>query len=443
MAVLTGFWIGMDTDRLQPVSRPWARGIKISMSLVLAAITLVGMPLTQGTRFYYQAVRASYADQWSNVIDYLQRAVALSPQSWVYPRQLGFSYGYLAGEDPTYRLQAMAWYDQALQSMDRLPLDQANYACLLWDNGEQNRAIEAMTQARNLDPENGLYHFNLGYYLESEERYEEAWPEYALFVADQPEYLHSDYWQQTKLRQDNLPLILEMAIDRIKEREGEISLSLARLYTEAGYFDEALEVYAQLEPVTNNLADIHLGRAKVYLAMEKLDQALAELELALALEPDLVLAYQYRGDIYLRRGQLEQARQNTELALSLQPSSALYYQRAQISVAKNEVQKALGQYEAAIIQAQTPPHFRTDYALAARILTRRVSLARELLPCIMIPYVTDELVLPALAKGELLEAEGQWTEAAQVYQLGLSFAPNESRLERRLEKLCRQHPASC
>ncbi len=402
MAILFGFWAGIGV-RQQPLSPSWARGINITASVVLVIVVVFGLPITRGTRAYNQAVLASYIGDWKNTINHLQKAIALSPPTWIYFRQLGFAYGYLARENPLYRDQAIIQYKEALQAMDQLPSDHANLSCLLWENGDHGQAIQAMTRARNLDPDNALYQLNLGRYLEAQYRYDEAWDEYAQFISEQPAYLHSSYWQQTRPRRDNLSIILTRAVDRLIETQGEDSIHLANLYTEAGYLTEGLRIYNELQPTTDELANIHLGRAKVLLAMQKLDQALAELEAAIALRPDLALAYQYRGNIYLQQGRLDEAYHDTQLALSMAPSAASYYQRGQIAEAQGNIQEALQQYDIAIAQAQTLPHFRTLYNVAVETLTRRVPLAEEHLPCLEFPYITDDLVLPTLAKENLLE----------------------------------------
>jgi putative inorganic carbon (HCO3(-)) transporter len=446
-SLLFGFWIGLDSQ-LQPLSprlgkRTWI--VNLAASAVLVVITVFGLRVTSGLKAYNQAVRATAIGKhpcgigdWTAAVDHLQEAIALSPQSRFYRRQLGFAYGYLATENPVYRPQAIAYYQETLRTMDRLAFDHANFSCLLWENGEQAQAIQEMTRGRELDPNNNLYHLNLGRYLEAQGHYDQAWDEYARALSHGPRHLHSDYWERSSLRKEHMPTILERAIEETIQLHGANSLSLARLYTYAGYFTEALRVYDQLQGTTGDPSAVHIGRAEVWLGMGELDQALVELETAIAQNPWAALAYHYRGSIYLEQNQLSEAVQNTQAALFLAPTPASYYQSGRIAEAQGDMQTARQQYEAAFSQATLPFYNRYVTEVAGRI-----PFAEEWLPCLIIPRITDELVLPTLAEGNLLEREGHFAEAVRIYRRLLSYEPDEPRVKGRLEELCRQHPDSC
>ncbi|HID61223.1 MAG TPA: tetratricopeptide repeat protein [Anaerolineae bacterium] len=320
--------------------------------------------------------------------------------------------------------------------MDQFALDHANFSCLLWENGDHTRAVQEMVQARDLDPDNGLYHLNLGRYLEAQGRYVDTWDEYARSLSCQPVYLRSGYWQQTELRREHRPTILAQAMDRLAK--GSPSLRQAYLYTLVGDFPEAWRVYEALLQTAGASDRVRIGRAEVLLARGKPDQALAELEAAIALNPQAAWDYYYRGAIYLKQNRLHEAAQNTEAALFLASEPAFYYQSGQIARLQGDIQKALRQYEAAVARAAF--HFSTRYAVE---VAKRPPLAEECLPCLTIPRVTDDLVLPTLAEGELLKQEGQWLAAAQVHRRLLTYEPDETRVKEKLEQLCRQHPEGC
>ncbi len=437
VSVLFGFWIGLDSQP-QPLSSRWAWTVNLAAGFVLVMVTAFGLRVTQGLKAYNQAVRATATGDWAAVVDHLQQAVELSPGSRFYPRQLGFAYGYLAAENPVYRAQAIARYQKTLRDMDQFALDHANFGCLLWEDGERDQAVREMARARDLDSESALYHLNLGRYLEAQGDYDRAWEEYARLLSREPRYLRSDYWEQANPRREHLPAILERAIEETTGLEGANSLRLAHLYTYAGRFDDALRVYDRLQGAADAPADVHVGRAEVWLEMGELDRALAELETAVALNPRTALAYHYRGTIYLKQNRLGEAAQNTEAALFLSPTPASYYQSGQIARAQGNLPEALRQYEAAFVRA-TPPF----YPRYAPEVARRAPFAEERLPCLVIPRVTDELVLPTLAEGDLLEGEGRWAEAVQVYRRLLSYEPDEPRVKERLKQLCQQRPDSC
>jgi tetratricopeptide (TPR) repeat protein len=445
MATLFGLWVGL-VFQPRPLPRLWGRIVNLIASIVLVMTTAFGLRVTQGLAAYGRAAHATATGDWVAAAEHLKEAIKWSPQSRFYHRQLGFVHGYLAlrlrsgqaAENPVYRSQAITQYKETLQVMDQFALDHANLSCLLWENGDPTQAIQEMTRARDLDPDNGLYRLNLGQYLEAQGNYNQAWDEYAWFLSHRPRHLHSSYWQQASPRKEHLPTILERAIEETITTEGADSLNLARLYTYAGYFSDALRVYDQWQGTNDDSTDAHIGRAEVWLAMGKLDQALTELEMAIALNPQAALAYHYRGSVYLRQNQLSEAAGNTEVALYLAPTLASYYQSGQIAQAQGDIQTARQRYEAAIAQATSP--YYTRYAVE---VAKRPPFAEERLPCLVIPRITDELVLPTLAEGNLLESEGHFAEAAQVYRRLLSYEPNEPRVKDRLERLCRQHQTSC
>lgn len=224
--------------------------------------------------------------------------------------------------------------------MDQFALDHANFSCLLWENGDHTRAVQEMVQARDLDPDNGLYHLNLGRYLEAQGRYVDTWDEYARSLSCQPVYLRSGYWQQTELRREHRPTILAQAMDRLAK--GSPSLRQAYLYTLVGDFPEAWRVYEALLQTAGASDRVRIGRAEVLLARGKPDQALAELEAAIALNPQAAWDYYYRGAIYLKQNRLHEAAQNTEAALFLALEPAFYYQSGQIARLQGDIQKPCG-----------------------------------------------------------------------------------------------------
>ena len=442
MATLFGFRVGLANrgNLLTPDQARWTNLIAVAG---LVAITVLGLFLTLGTRAYYRAVSASYQGDWPAVVKNMHRAIALSPSSWVYARQLGLGYGYLSRDEPAYLDPALAHYRQAMAEMDRLAPDQANLGCLLWADGEREQAIESIRQALRLKPENRLYLLNLGYYLEAAGRDDEAIAEYARLLSDRPEFLGASYWQQTRWRQKNLPTMIDRAANQLIEEAGNPSEKLARLYLAAGYYDDAGQLLDELEQLNDNSPAVQLGRAELLIEQAEFDRARAELDKVLARDPNLAKALLLRVRVDLARNQLEQAMLDTEKALALELGAAAHYQRGQIAELQGDADGALQQYQSAITLARPSIEAYTYYDDAIEVLTRRVPLAQEHLPCLMRPYVTDEFLLPALALGRLLERENRWPEAAGLYQQLLAFEPDEPQVKARLDQLCRQQPDRC
>jgi len=441
MATLFGFRVGLAEHGgvLAPGRAKW---VTLMAVVGLVAVTIVGVFLTLGTRAYYRAVSASHRGDWPAVVNNMQRAVDLSPQSWIYPRQLALAYGYLSRDDPANLDPAIAHYRLAMKDMDRLAPDQANLGCLLWKNGARDQAIESIRQAGRLKPENRLYQLNLAYYLEAAGLDDEARDEYARLIAEEPEFLRTSYWQQTRWREENLPAIIEQVAEQWVEKAGSPSLGLAHLYAEADYFSEAALLYDQLVPVNDSPA-VHLGRAELLIEMAEYDRAGVELEKVLARNPNLAKALLFRARIHLAQDELDQAFVDIEKSLALETSATVHYQRGQIAELQGDTELALEQYESAIALARPSMEAYSYYDNAIEVLTRRVAPAEEHLPCLMRPYVTDEFVLPTLALGTILEQKFRWTEAVKFYQQVLAYEPNEAQVKARLNQLCQEQPDSC
>jgi len=398
-AVIFGLWAGL-IFQPRSLSPRLSRIVNLIAAIVLIAITVWGLRIARGLAAYNQAVRATVEDDWTAAAAHLQEAIGLSPQSEFYPRQLAFVYGYLSAQDQSYRPLAVAQYEKGLQSMGQFAPDRANFACLLWEDGERDRAIQEMSAACDLEPRESIYHLNLGRYLEAQGHYEEAWDEYARALSLQPEYLASGYWRQSAARQEHLPAILNRAVAQLLQKEGWPSFRQAELYVQAGDFSSAWAILEKTEQAQDR---IHIGRAEVLLSTGEYKEAMAELEAAIELNPRAAWAYYYRSAIYLQQNRLSEAAHNTEAALFLASKPAFYYQSGQIAQAHGDVQEALRQYEMAV--AQAAPSFSTRYALEA---AKRQPLATGYLPCLIIPRPAEEL-----------------------------------RAQEKLEELCRQHPDSC
>jgi hypothetical protein len=203
VAILAGFWLAPQN------SGAAARRLAVAgAGLVLLAVTAAGWWSVQHIAAYNQAVQAANGGNWALAYTRLQQADALAPGTPFYARQLGVAAGFLAQTEPAYQANAITHYRAALAQVDRLAVDHANLACLLWANGQADDAITEMTAARTLDPYNSVYRLNLGAYLEAGGQFEAALPEYVRVLAAQPDTQQSAFWQETPARAAALPELL-------------------------------------------------------------------------------------------------------------------------------------------------------------------------------------------------------------------------------------------
>ena len=203
VAVLAGFWLA--PQNFGGAARRWTAALA---GLALLAVTAAGWWSVQHLAAYDQAVQAANSGNWALAYTRLQQADALAPDTPFYARQMGVAAGFLAQTEPTYRATAIAHYRAALAQVNRLAVDRANLACLLWANGQADDAITEMTAARTLDPHNPTYRLNLGAYLEANGQFETALPEYAAALAAQPDTQQAAFWDETPARAAALPELL-------------------------------------------------------------------------------------------------------------------------------------------------------------------------------------------------------------------------------------------
>ncbi|MFZ5915503.1 MAG: O-antigen ligase family protein [Chloroflexota bacterium] len=386
-ATLFGLWAGLAFPP-RPFPPRWARLVNAIAAIVLLTVTAFGWQVTRGLAAYDRAVQASTLPDWAATAAYVQQAIAISPRSSFYARQLGLAYGHLAAQEPAYRPLALEQLTASLSVAGGPALDWANQSCLHWQSGHVDQAIEAMVMARLLEPDEALYALNLGHYLESQGRYQQAWPAYAEAIHLQPAYLRADFWQQTPARRENLSTVVALAAQRIAATAGSPSLRLAELYTQAGDLAAAWRTLEALEHGETLLDQLHIARAEVWLARGESDAALAELDAALAANPQAAWAYYDRAIIHLSRHRLTLAEQNIEAALYLAPEPAFRTLQGQIAQAR-------GDPDVAIQHDQLAPAFYTRYAVE---IARRPPLAQERLPCLILPGVADD---PAPVAGPL------------------------------------------
>ncbi len=421
----------------------WTFPVTITALLILAATTLVGASHICHIAAYNQAVAAANQNDWSVARDYLQQATELAPNLSFYRRQLGLVSGYLATQNdstgPAQRQQAIDHYRAALAGLDRLAIDHANLACLLGQAGQPEAASRELALALELEPNQPLYALNLGYYLEQMGDYPAAWAYYADVLAAWPDYLPAAYWSQTQPRREARPAIIVAAAQKLAERGAETAPPLLQLFLYASDLESAWQVYEQY--LAGETVAGHLARGRLLIAEQRLAEAQAAYEAALALDPAAGEAYLGLSQIALAQQRVPEAVQLAEAALFLAENPDTLYQAALALTAAGADTRAVELYEAAFKQLTAvddpnPARYATEVA-------RRRPLPLNTLPCLIQLYPTQRLIDLTLAESNLLEQQGDYTAAGQVYQRLLAIEPQAAAVRAALATLCRQQPQVC
>ena len=146
----------------------------------------------------------------------------------------------------------------------------------------------------------------------------------------------------------------------------ELALGLKKLapgaYQEAMlHFDRAIQIWPEY-------GDAYLNRALAEHDQSQPAAALADLDKALDLDPDSTRAYNERGQIYLENGDTHRAIREFTKSIQLTPTVDGHYQRGEAYEKLGEHQKAIADFDAAIVQSSEAP-----YAFRARAAARLAS----------------------------------------------------------------------
>jgi tetratricopeptide (TPR) repeat protein len=124
------------------------------------------------------------------------------------------------------------------------------------------------------------------------------------------------------------------------------------------YFDRAISIAA-------DYADAYLYRGIAEHNLAKTDSALVDLDKATELNPNLVRAFDERGRIFFDKGDTAKAIDEFSKSIKIQPSTDAYYARAQAYEKLGDHQKALSDFDNAIVELRDAP-----YAYRARAMTK-------------------------------------------------------------------------
>ena len=451
VAIWAGIWLS--PPQAGRSTRYWGYPAMVGAMLLLLALTFMGWWDLRHIGAYNRAVAAVERGDWPAAVDYLQQADQLAPNMPFYQRQLGFVTGYRshllaaapAGRAEAQRLrdEAIGRYQAALAQVDRLPIDHANLACLLWAAGRPEAAQQQMRQARTLAPENITFRLNLGYYLEQSGDYPAAWEQYGALLAARPDYLHSSYWQQSDLRAGAKAEIIDRAAQRLLDGDNPDWSRSIQLFLQAGDVGRAGQIYEEYLAQSGNAGpESRLAKGRILVAEGRLAEARAVLETILADSPMAADAYLLLGEIALTQARPDGATRYLEAAVFLDDRPEIIYQAGLAAAATGNEKHALELYEAAFQQLTVPP---PDLSLPryATEVARRRPLPVGHLPCLQRIYPSQLLVDITLAEGDVLERQGRYPQAGRIYQRLLSFEPDSTVIQARLEALCQQDPRSC
>ena len=127
----------------------------------------------------------------------------------------------------------------------------------------------------------------------------------------------------------------------------------------------------------------------------------------------------------------------------MQPTAAGWFQQALVSEAIGQSETAVKQYEAAFELLTTNPAELELSRYATETARRRPFPVSHYLPCLRQIYPTEWLVEITRREGRLLEQQGDYQAAGQVYRRLLAYEPGVEPVAARLRELCQGQTEAC
>jgi len=127
------------------------------------------------------------------------------------------------------------------------------------------------------------------------------------------------------------------------------------------FFNRAISIYPEF-------ADAYLYRGISEHLLQQVESALIDLDKAAELNPSLVRAYDERGRIYEEKGDTAKAIEQFSKSIQTKPSTDAYYAGALAYEKLGEHQKALPDFDNAIVEMRDSPYAYRARALAKEAL---------------------------------------------------------------------------
>jgi tetratricopeptide (TPR) repeat protein len=256
---------------------------------------------------------------------------------------------------------------------------------------------------------------NRGLWAEAQGEREEALAAYRRVLVLEPELAGSPFWQQGQ----RAGWWDDLLAGGDRYWQWQVLLASQQQEQVVGETDEWLTSHPK-DP------EALAYRGEALLGLGRADQALELMTQALSMAPARAQSYLVRGDAYLALGEDGRAERDLRTALFLEPSGRAHLSLARLALSHRDIKDALEHYSRAV-----SPMTLSQSAYV--VLYHRLGWPAPLPQVTRIASGSDQEA--ALEWGKILEQEGDWATAQEVYESALAMDPSFVEVEQRLVRL--------
>lgn len=223
---------------------------------------------------------------------------------------------------------------------------------LLMMLGQLDVAIDAYSNAINLNPHNANIHNNRGIAYAEKGKLDNAIKDYNITIQLRSDYPNVNYNKRiVYTNQGNYGLAIQEVIKMI-ELNFEFSQAYhnrAVAYSKKGEVELAIKDYTKAIELYTDDPNTYYDRGNIYYEKDDYDRAIKDYTKAIELKPDLASVYINRGNAYSNIGDYDLAIEDHTKAIELNPNSANAYNNRGVAYGeKNEADCAIENYTKAI-----------------------------------------------------------------------------------------------
>ena len=299
-------------------------------------------------------------------------------------------------------------FERAFEQGEEELFQEHELMCLEFER--EKRDIEYLKTEKDLQKIYQRYHFDL-----QENILEGYWFD---------ETIPYTYDEQEKENKENIKEIDTETLEALHENAADSYYTHGCIYTDAGRYEEAAQLFTEVIDLQPDNADAYSGRAFDYMRLEEYEKAISDYNKVIALNPNHKHAYFNLGYIYAQLQQHEKAITYYEKVIALNPNEEKIY----LNLGKNYFK--LKDYKTAIFyygkMIALNPNFAETYFCRANsysALEEHQKSVDDLTKAIMLkPDYADAYYNRADSYADLEEYEKAIADLTKVITLNPNFA---------------------